>query len=466
MSTLPTLHRRALLGAGLLGGPLLAADRAAAAVPKSSSAAALSQADTTVSATAFEMAPSTDRDQTSALQTAIDHTSAQGLGLTLPPGIFVIGGLLLRPGTRLIGAPGATVLRYSGIGTAITADKAHGLRLEHLTIDGRDRPLDHTRVAALVQLTDCSDATIDGVHITGASANGLHFQRASGRIVNTHVSGAHNAGIWSLDADQSTGGLSISDSHVTNCRDNGILIWRGTKGEDGTRIHNVSVARIGNRSGGSGQYGNGINVFRASGVAISNSRFTDCAYSAIRGNAADNIQMLGNHASRIGEVALYAEFGFQGAMIANNIVDDAATGIAVTNFNEGGRLAVVQGNMIRNLKRREHEPVDKRGEGIAVEADCVVANNVIEGAPTAGLMIGWGAHLRDVVATGNLIRAARIGIAVSGTAGAGKCLIANNLISAATHGAIRAMDHATPIGADLIASPAPKHITLTGNVTN
>ena len=36
-------------------------------------------------------------------------------------------------------------------------------------------------------------------------------------------------------------------------------------------------------------------------------------------------------------------------VIANNIVDGAALGVSVTNFDEGGRLAVVQGNLIRNL---------------------------------------------------------------------------------------------------------------------
>ena len=138
--------------------------------------------------------------------------------------------------------------------------------------------------------------------------------------------------------------------------------------------------------------------------------------------------------------------GFEGAMISSNLIDTAASGIAVTNSNNGGRLAVVQGNVVRNLFRREAEPRDKRGEGISVEADTVVANNVIENAPTAGLMIGWGKYTREVLVTGNLIRRARIGIAVSGAAGAGQCVIANNMISGATEGAIRAMDHARAIG--------------------
>ena len=47
--------------------------------------------------------------------------------------------------------------------------------------------------------------------------------------------------------------------------------------------------------------------------------------------------------------------------------------------------------------------------------------------------------MRDVSATGNVIRHARVGISVTGSPEAGKCLIANNLISNAKDGAIREM---------------------------
>ena len=64
-------------------------------------------------------------------------------------------------------------------------------------------------------------------------------------------------------------------------------------------------------------------------------------------------------------------------MIANNIVDGAAVGISVTNFDVGGRLAVVQGNLLRNLG-----PVGPgQGVGLTIEADSVVTGNVIESAP-------------------------------------------------------------------------------------
>jgi uncharacterized secreted repeat protein (TIGR03808 family) len=185
----------------------------------------------------------------------------------------------------------------------------------------------------------------------------------------------------------------------------------------------------------------------------------------VRGNAASNIQILSNSCERLGEVAIYSEFGFEGALIANNVIDVAATGISVTNFNEGGRLAIVQGNLIRNLFRREHEKVDKRGEGIGIEADAVVSGNTIEGAPTVGIQIGWGSYMRDVAATGNVIRGAKVGISITSAPDAGACLIANNLISKTQDGAIRKMTLGVMSGPDLAREPsASGRVTITGNV--
>jgi uncharacterized secreted repeat protein (TIGR03808 family) len=75
-----------------------------------------------------------------------------------------------------------------------------------------------------------------------------------------------------------------------------------------------------NKAGGSGQWGNAINVFRADNVIVRGNRIRNAAFTAVRGNAASNLQIVGNTCSGLGEVALYAEFGFEGAVIANNIV--------------------------------------------------------------------------------------------------------------------------------------------------
>ena len=98
-----------------------------------------------------------------------------------------------------------------------------------------------------------------------------------------------------------------------------------------------------------GQWGNGINVFRAGNVMVSNNMVSDCAFSAIRSNAGNDVQITGNTCLRSGETSIYSEFEFNGAVINNNIIDGGGRGISIANFLQGGRLAVVSGNLIRNI---------------------------------------------------------------------------------------------------------------------
>ena len=162
----------------------------------------------------------------------------------------------------------------------------------------------------------------------------------------TTVAKTADVAIYSLDAR----GLTIQNNIVRGAGNGGILVHRSTKGDDGTLVIDNRIEDIANVSGGSGQYGNAINVFRAGNVIVRGNRISRAAFSAVRGNSASNIQITGNTATDLGEVAIYSEFGFEGAVIANNTIDGAALGIVACNFNEGGRLAVVQGNLIRNLK--------------------------------------------------------------------------------------------------------------------
>jgi uncharacterized secreted repeat protein (TIGR03808 family) len=413
--------------------------------------------------------PTSPADQSAKLQVAIDQATARGVALVLPAGQISVGNVLLRPGTHIVGAAGSgSVLSLFGNGTLLSGPDAHGVHLDHLTLDGGMRPLDEARGGGLLVIEGAKDIRLNNLLVRQSARNGIVLKRVSGYVRTCRFLGHKAAAIFSLDAS----GLEVSHNTISDCADNGILIWRSRHGDDGTLVTHNRVDRIGNVSGGSGQYGNGIGIYRSARVQAANNMLTDCSYSAIRANEASNVQIIANSAARIGEVALYAEAaderrgaaGFEGALIANNLVDTAATGIVVTNFNNGGRLAVVQGNLVRNLQRREQEKVDKRGEGIAVEADAVVSNNVIENAPTAGIMIGWGRHMREVIATGNLIRRARIGIAVTSDGGAGQCVLAHNLISDAREGAIRAMNLAVPIGADMISGKGPRHVVLVGNI--
>ena len=450
-----SLDRRSIIGAGLGLG---AAATAARALEGRSSPRVLAA---NLSDFSPSLVPDDGSDQTAALQAAIDTAAEKGAPLILPPGKFIVSDLRLRPGTRLIGAARATTLVFAGGPAFITADKTDGLVLDGLTFDGAYKGFDAARADGLVTLSRTKDVRLVNLEIRNSAGIGLSLVGCSGRVNGIAISNVLDAGLKSLDAI----GLDITGNTLTECRNNGILIWRSRPDEDGTVVSGNRISKIRNAAGGTGEYGNGINVFRAGSVLVTNNRISDCAYTAVRGNTASNIQIIANRCERLGEVALYAEFGFEGALIANNLVDFAATGISVTNFNQSGRLAVIQGNLIRNLFRREHEKEDKRGEGIGVEADAVVIGNTIENAPTVGIQIGWGPFMRDVAATGNVIRHARVGISVTGSSQAGKCLIANNLISDAKEGAIREMQFGAMMGPDLVREPGRNdRIQLAGNV--
>jgi uncharacterized secreted repeat protein (TIGR03808 family) len=283
-------------------------------------------------------------------------------------------------------------------------------------------------------------------------------------VSGTTISDTADVAILSYDAT----GLLIARNAIVGAGNNGIQIIRRETGEDGTIVVDNRIENVANRSGGSGQYGNAVNSFRAANVIVRGNRIRHCAFSGVRGNTASNIQIEGNNISDAGEVALYAEFGFEGAVISHNTVDGAAIGVSVTNFNEGGRLAVVAGNLIRNLKARRPagtDPGDAAGIGISVEADTAVSGNVIENAPTAGIMLGFGRYLRDVAATGNVVRRADIGIAVSVVPGAAATLISNNIITGSGRGAIVGMVGRKATTGDLTMRGAEgfPHLTITGN---
>jgi uncharacterized secreted repeat protein (TIGR03808 family) len=312
-------------------------------------------------------------------------------------------------------------------------------------LDGDAKPLGDP--GALLAANETKHLDVTNCRVIGSAANGILLRKVSGWIKDCEIGDIREAGLISEDAS----GLEIAHNHVRDCGDNGILVSRSEPGEDATIVSANRIERIAAKSGG-GQSGNGISVVRAGAVVINGNRIADCASSAIRANSATNCQMVGNSCTRMGDVALYAEFSVEGTVIANNLIDKATAGISVANFAKGGRLAVIQGNLIRNLFLRKDSEL--RGFGIGVEADAVVTGNVIEGAPAYGIMIGWGPHLRDVSVTDNLIRDVLIGIGVSVDPSAGTALITKNLISGAKQGAIRAMSGPASIGPDLARESA------------
>jgi uncharacterized secreted repeat protein (TIGR03808 family) len=330
--------------------------------------------------------------------------------------------------------------------------------LSGLVLDGGRKPLPEQR--GLLQLDNCPHVKIADCEIIGSGGSGIVGTAIGGDLIDTILTDTANAAIHLLDSR----GLVIARNAIDGAGNNGIQVWRSAAGDDGTIVVDNRIENIHNRAGGSGQYGNAVNVFRADNVIVRGNRIRNCAFSAVRGNAASNIHIEGNSIDAAHEVAIYAEFSFEGALIIGNSIDGAAIGVAVTNFNEGGRLAIVQGNLIRNLlpqRPNGTDPGDGAGIGIAVEADATVTGNVIEGAPTAGIMLGFGHYLRDVAATGNVVRKAEIGIAVSVVPGAGAALIANNVIAETRRGAIVGMARSQPVTGDLAKGGVEHYAQLT-----
>jgi uncharacterized secreted repeat protein (TIGR03808 family) len=441
------LNRRHLIGASAAG--------VAGALAMSPDAARAAQLTSVLGhdATQYGVRPGSPDDQTKALQRAIDEAARAQVPLALPPGVYRTGMLRLQNGTQLVGVRGATKLVFNGGASMLQGEGASSIGLSNITLDGGRIALPTRR--GLLHCIGGRDVRIIDCEIIGSGGNGVWLQNVSGDVSGNIITNTAATAIVSFDAQ----GLLVSRNTVLGTNDNGIEILRTSIGDDGTQVLDNRIEDIKAGPGGSGQYGNAINAFRAGNVIVRGNRIRNCDYSAVRGNSASNIQITGNSVSDVREVALYSEFSFEGAVIANNTVDGAALGVSVCNFNEGGRIAVVQGNIIRNLSPKRPigtAPDDDAGIGIYVEADTSVSGNVIENAPSFGIIAGWGKYLRDVVITGNVIRKAFIGVGVSVVPGAGTALVNNNMISEAPRGAVVGLDHARPVTADLAAEGAQR----------
>jgi uncharacterized secreted repeat protein (TIGR03808 family) len=449
-----SIDRRRMLAALAGAGALGAANKAHAAPRDPAPRAELD-------AGMFGLRANATDDQSTILQRAIEQAAAARAVLRLAPGFYRAGALHLPAYTAIAGVAGATRIVMAGGPSMMSATGSDHVAISDMVLDGAGIPLPERR--GLIHVTQGRAVRIAGCEIVNSGRNGVSLESVEGEVAANTIDGG-DAAIFSIDAR----GLKISDNTIRGPGNGGILVWRSAPGDDGTLIIDNRIDGVMNKAGGSGQWGNAINVFRADNVIVRGNRIRNAAFTAVRGNAASNLQIVGNTCSGLGEVALYAEFGFAGAVIANNIVDGAALGVSVTNFDKGGRLAVVQGNLIRNLTNRRPagtDPNDGAGIGIGIEADTAVTGNVIENVPYAGIAAGYGPYLRDVAITSNVIRRAEYGVVVSVAPGAGAAVIADNMISEARGGAIVGMEWKKPVTGDLSKDGAGRYtqLSIVGN---
>ena len=443
------LNRRHLLTAAATGAAAFAAPAVAAPL----SAFGLDAAH-------FGVRPGAAGDQSGALQRAIDQAAHARVPLMLAPGVYRAGGLTLPAGASLAGVRGATRLMLTRGPSLLSAEHADTVSLTGLTLDGGGQKLPAGR--ALVHFDDVKAVRIADCEVAGAGGNGVTLESCDGEVTHNTITGAADNALFCNDSR----GLLIAANIIAKSGNGGIRVWQSDKRRDGSLIADNRIEDTGARAGGSGENGNAINVFRAADVIVRGNHIRNAAFSAIRGNSASNIQIIGNNCAALDEVAIYSEFGFEGAVIADNVIDGAENGISVTNFDQGGRLATVRGNIVRNLgTRRPNRPPEEAGVGIGVEADTVVSGNVIERAPRAGISVGWGPYLRNVAVTGNVVREAGFGVAVSVVAGAGVAVISGNLFAGTTRGAIVGMEWHKAVTGDLALAGAERYpqLKISGN---
>ncbi len=393
-------------------------------------------------------------DQTKLLQTAIDLVEKSGGTLELGAGVFRISTLVINGGIKLSGVPGATILESND-------DEVLRVSMANASISGI---VFKTTSAAtkLMFAKGCVDLTVRDCAFLGGK-NGISLDACGGEISGNTIKGQEESGIFSIDAT----GLRIDNNTLSDIGNNGILVWRSEIGEDSTQVTGNRISTIADRAGGSGQNGNGINVYRAGHVLVAENRVTDCAFSGIRNNSGSNTQIIGNSISRAAEVALYVEFAFQGAIVANNMIDDVGVGISITNFDQGGRLAVCSSNVIRNVRGGSAGGETTAAIGIHAEADTNIADNIIEDCVGRGISLGWGDKCRNLSANANVLRNCSIGITVSLTPGSGKMNISNNMLDGCGVN-IQGFDYLKPSTGDLTLPEAelPAHLSISGNTVS
>lgn len=389
--------------------------------------------------------------ETARIQRDIDEATARGRPWLVPAGMTSAAGLRLPDGAHLVGHPGRSRMALAGEGVLASAERARTITIEGVTFEGNG--VVQPRERGLLQFRDVQRLTLRDCTIARSGGNGLLLERCGGRVTGNAVSDSGRAALFAQDST----GLVIDGNTVERSAENGILVWRSAKGDDGTiiranRIHDTRAS-----AGGTGQYGNAIGLYRAGGVIVEGNVIRRAAFTAVRNNGGSNVSVTGNNVAGCGEVALYAEFGFDGASFIGNVVDGGWIGIVATNFaDHGGRMAAISGNVVRNIRAGRHvgDGTEGGGVGIMVEGDAAISGNVVDRADTAGLQLGWGPSLRDVTATGNTLRDCGVGIEISVAPGAGHATVIGNTIAQARRQAIVGMQWRKVATGDLAATGA------------
>jgi uncharacterized secreted repeat protein (TIGR03808 family) len=394
-----------------------------------------------------DLVPDSEVDQTALLQAALD--SAPGR-LSLPAGRFRASRLRFPSNIIVEGVPGATWLIASGSAAAGT-EGASGVVLRDIGFSGE------TGTDPLVGIGQSTDITLERCAFRESPGIALSLYKSTATVRDCTFAEHGDAAIHALDCRD----LQLSANRIAGCGNAGIRVWQSQQGVDGSIVTNNHITRIDWRGAGNGQNGNGINIYLADEVTVSDNHITDCAFTAVRLNTTRNTVVTGNQCRTCGEVAIFSEFGFSGSIIAENLIDGAATGISITNLDTDGHLAICANNIVRNISEKSAVNPDTMPVGILAEAETVVTGNLVTNVPGVGIAAGWGQFLRNVSVTDNIVHDSFVGIGISVADGAGAVHVSGNQVSGERDGKIVGLKWRDIAERDLEANAARySHVTL------
>jgi uncharacterized secreted repeat protein (TIGR03808 family) len=392
-----------------------------------------------------------------ALQVVFDFARNQGRPLLFQPGTYDSGTTTVQTsnggGKPLLARaiPGSVVLRFNGSNIFLRIEGQTNVRFDGLIFDGQNRALtDYVsgRPAFIAVANNARNVSFENCDIVNSPGIGLYVAGGAEALIRASSLNVHSIGIWSENAK-----ISALGNTLNTMANNGIAIWRDSLTGDSSTISGNTINGIETSAGGTGQNGNGVSIFRAIGVTVTDNKIFNTKYSAVRCNGGGQFVISNNSVYNTREVAIFVEapgagIDLTGAIVANNSLDTVGNGVNVANSGQFGdgvsRSVVIEGNRISNVLNNPipdagYFPPSTIGNGIMVEQDCIVSGNLVENAARVGIQAGINSGARDLVVTGNLVINAPIGLGVSNDAvsGSGRSVVVSgNIVRGAGIGGI------------------------------
>ena len=246
---------------------------------------------------------------------------------------------------------------------------------------------------------------IDNCQIVGSGKNGLSLERVGGRIERTTISGAADAGIYSVEAT----GLGITGNTVSDCANGGILVHRwqvGRRRHDGHR--QPRRAHLGAQRRHRPVRQRHQRLPRRQGAS---SRATSSPTAPSRPSAPTAPATCRSPATPARRSARPRSTPNSPSRAPSSATTSSTARPTASRSSTSTRAAArpsARAISCATSRPTGPYPADAPGfgVGISVEADTTVTGNMVENAPLYGIKIGWGPYMRNVVATGNVIRAA------------------------------------------------------------